>query len=136
MILGDALWQRSFGGQPMVGRTVTLNMEPYEVVGIAPPRFQFPDGAQAWVPLALPAAAEARRDQHYLTVLGRLADGAHRRPRRGPSWPSSRGGSRRSTRRRTPAVASRSRSFNLGFGDPVLPHILAHLAGGAPSSCC
>ena len=59
----------------MVGRTVSLDMEPYEVVGIAPPRFQFPNGAQAWVPLTLPAAAEARRDPHHLTVLGRLADG-------------------------------------------------------------
>src|SRR5207247_9367109 len=75
VILGDALGRRSVGGAPMVGRTVTLNMEPYEVVGIAPPRFQFPNGAQAWVPMTLPAAAEARRDVHQLTVLGRLAEG-------------------------------------------------------------
>jgi putative ABC transport system permease protein len=123
LILGDALWRRSFGGQPMVGRTVTLNMEPYEVVGIAPPRFQFPDGVQAWVPLTLPAAAEARRDQHYMTVLGRLADGgtmdqaraelavvARRIEKDHPQTNTGRG----------VAVGS----FNLGFGDPVTTDIL------------
>ncbi|PYQ40523.1 MAG: hypothetical protein DMF77_18160, partial [Acidobacteria bacterium] len=124
VILTDALWRRSFGGQPMIGRMVTLNMEPYEVVGIAPPRFQFPNGVQAWVPLVLPAAAEARRDQHGLTILGRLADGgtlaqaraelavvAHRIEKDHPQTNTGRG----------VAVAS----FNLGFGDPVLPDILA-----------
>jgi len=124
LILSDALWRRSFGGQPMVGRTVTLNMEPYEVVGIAPPRFQFPNGAQGWVPLVLPAASEARRDQHGLAVLGRLADGrtaaqaraelavaAGRIEKEHPQTNTGRG----------VAVAS----FNLGFGDPVLPDILA-----------
>jgi len=124
LILSDALWRRSFGGQPMVGRTVTLNTEPYEVVGIAPPRFQFPNGAQGWVPLVLPAASEARRDQHGLAVLGRLADGrtaaqaraelavaAGRIEKEHPQTNTGRG----------VAVAS----FNLGFGDPVLPDILA-----------
>ena len=124
LILSDALWRRSFGGQPMVGRTVTLNMEPYEVVGIAPPRFQFPNGAQGWVPLVLPAASEARRDQHGLAVLGRLADGrtaaqaraelavaAGRIEKEHPQTNTGRG----------VAVAS----VNLGFGDPVLPDILA-----------
>jgi predicted permease len=124
LILSDALWRRSFGGQPMVGRTVTLNMEPYEVVGIAPPRFQFPNGAQGWVPLVLPAPSEARRDQHGLAVLGRLADGrtaaqaraelavaAGRIEKEHPQTNTGRG----------VAVAS----FNLGFGDPVLPDILA-----------
>ena len=123
VILSDALWRRSFGGQPMVGRTVTLNMEPYEVVGIAPPRFQFPDGAQAWVPAVLPAAGAARRDQHYLTVLGRLADGgtidqaraelavvAGRIEKDHPQTNTGRG----------VAVAS----FNLGFGDPITTDIL------------
>jgi putative ABC transport system permease protein len=123
VILSDALWQRSFGGAPMVGRTVIMNAEPYEVVGVAPPRFQFPEGAQAWVPLVLPAPGEARRDQHYLTVMGRLADGrtpddaraelnvvAKRLESQHPQTNTGRG--------------VEVRSFNLGFGDPVLPQIL------------
>ena len=108
----------------MVGRTVSLDMEPYEVVGIAPPRFQFPNGAQAWVPLALPAAAEARRDQHHLTVLGRLADGRHlaeaRRDLAVVAGRIEKDHPQTNTGRGV-AVAS----FNLGFGDPVLPDMLA-----------
>jgi putative ABC transport system permease protein len=123
VILGDALWRRSFGGAPMVGRTVTIDMEPYEVVGVAPPRFQFPAGAQAWIPLTLPAPGEARRDVHQLTVMGRLADGrtmdearaelgvvAQRLEKDHPQTNTARG----------IAVGS----FNIGFGDPVLPQML------------
>ena len=123
VILSDALWRRAFGGEPMLGRTVMLNGEPYEVVGIAPPKFQFPEGAQAWVPLVLPAPGEARRDQHYLSVLGRLADGqsieqvqaaltvvAKRLEADHPQTNTGRG--------------IEVMSFNLGFGDPVLPQIL------------
>lgn len=124
VILGDALWHRTFGGEPMVGRSVILNGEPYEVVGIAPPKFQFPDGSQAWVPLVLPAPGEARRDQHGLSVLGRLAEGqsiddakaalgvmAKRLEAEHPQTNTGRG--------------IEVMSFNLGFGDPVLPNILA-----------
>ncbi len=124
VILSDALWRRSFGGQPMIGRTVTLNMEPYEVVGIAPPRFQFPNGVQAWVPLVLPAAAEARRDRHSLTILGRLADGATLAQARAELAVVARRIEKEHPQTNTGrgvAVAS----FNLGFGDPVLPDILA-----------
>ena len=123
IVLSDALWRRSFGGQPMLGRTILLNVEPYEVVGIAPPTFQFPDGTQFWVPLALPAPGEARRDQHYLSVMGRLPDGrsieqvqaelgvvAERLEAEHPQTNTGRGVD--------------VQPFNLGFGDPVLPQIL------------
>jgi putative ABC transport system permease protein len=123
VILSDALWRRTFGGEPMLGRTVMMNGEPYEVVGIAPPKFQFPEGSQAWTPLVLPAPGEARRDQHYLSVLGRLADGqsidearaalgvvAKRLEAEHPQTNTGRG--------------IEVMSFNLGFGDPVLPQIL------------
>lgn len=123
VVLSHALWQRSFGGAPLVGRTVTIDSVPYEVVGIAPPRFEFPEGAQAWAPLVLPAGGEARRDQHYLSVLGRLADGrtiaqaqaelsvvAQRLEKDHPQTNTARG----------ITVAP----FGVGFGDPVLPQIL------------
>jgi putative ABC transport system permease protein len=123
VILSHALWQRSFGGAPVLGRNLVINAERYEVVGIAPPRFHFPDGAQAWLPLTLPAPGEARRDLHHLTVLGRLADGrtidearaelavvAQRLAAEHPQTNTARGVD--------------LASFNLGFGDPVLPQIL------------
>jgi putative ABC transport system permease protein len=123
VILGDALWRRSFGGTPMLGRTVTLNMEPYEVVGIAPPRFQFPNGAQAWVPMTLPAAAEARRDIHQLTVLGRLAEGRTMEQARAELGVVARRLEKDHPQTNT-ARGITIAPFNIGFGDPVLPNIL------------
>src|SRR5262249_34481544 len=53
-ILGHALWQRAFGGDAsIVGRQITLEGEAYEVVGVMPAGFDFPDSSDAWVPLQL-----------------------------------------------------------------------------------
>ncbi len=76
VVLGDGLWKRRFGGdRAIVGQSVTIDGEPYQVVGVAPPRFEFPDGAELWAPLSFDAKAAARRDARYLTVIGRLAPG-------------------------------------------------------------
>ncbi len=76
-VIGHGLWHRRFGGDPaIVGRTITLDAEPYEVVGVAPQGFDFPMGAEVWAPLAFDAKAVAQRTSRYLTVIGRLAPGA------------------------------------------------------------
>jgi putative ABC transport system permease protein len=71
VVLGHGLWQRRFGGSPdVLGRSITLNGEPYTVIGIAPQSFQYPERAQLWTPMQLdPASTE---DAHYLSVVGRL----------------------------------------------------------------
>jgi putative ABC transport system permease protein len=75
-VLGYDLWTRRFGSDPgIVGRSVRLDGEPYEVVGIAPPGFAIPQGAQVWAPLALTAEQWNDRRGTNLTVVGRLADG-------------------------------------------------------------
>ena len=74
VVLGDGLWRRRFGADPqIVGRTVTLDGRPFVVTGVMPPRFDFPGGAEAWVPLG----ADPRRDRgdKELAVIGRLAPG-------------------------------------------------------------
>jgi putative ABC transport system permease protein len=76
-VLGHALWSRLFAGDPdIVGRNVRLDGESYEVVGVAPPGFAIPDGAQVWSPIALTREEWDSRRNRSLVVIGRLADGA------------------------------------------------------------
>jgi putative ABC transport system permease protein len=76
VVLGHALWQRRFGGDPgIVGKTVRFDGEPFEVVGVARQGFTIPDGAEAWAPLALTQEQWANRRTAVYGALGRLADG-------------------------------------------------------------
>ena len=77
VILSDGLWQRRFGGDPSIaGRTVHIEGNAYTVVGIAPPKFSFPQGSEVWVPLVFDAEEATVRNQRYLTVIARLEEGA------------------------------------------------------------
>jgi predicted permease len=74
VVLGHALWAGHFGGDPsLVGRTLTLNGEPYRVAGVMPAGFDFPGGAEAWLPAAVDR--ERERDDHELAVFARLRPG-------------------------------------------------------------
>jgi putative ABC transport system permease protein len=86
VVLGHALWQRRFGGDPrVVGSPVTLNSESFTIVGIAPPGLQFPEKSELWtlaknrVPSNpfVPADADITkmRGLHYLYAIARLKDG-------------------------------------------------------------
>src|SRR5688572_28145780 len=76
VILGHGLWQRRFAGdRAIVGNSVEIDGNRYEVVGIAPEGFDFPMGAQLWAPLSFNAETAANRRAMYLTVVGRLASG-------------------------------------------------------------
>ena len=76
VILGHDLWRRRFGGDlSILGKTIQLDTQPYEVIGIAPAGFSFPLGSQLWAPLSLDAKAAARRTARYLTIVGHLAPG-------------------------------------------------------------
>ena len=78
IVLSHGLWQRLFGtDSDVVGRTLTLNGEPFTVVGVMEADFRFPDGAsEYWAPLRQGADARANRDQYFIQVVGRLAPGA------------------------------------------------------------
>ena len=78
-VIGYGLWQRRFGGdRSIVGRTVSLDGEPFTVLGIMPPTFQFSPfwatHAEMWVPLGL-AARAGNRDAQSLRVFARLRPG-------------------------------------------------------------
>ena len=76
-VLGHALWQQRFGGDPkVVGQTIQIDREPRTVVGIAPPGFSHPEGAEIWLPMTYDERFRSNsRGAWYLTVVGRLAPG-------------------------------------------------------------
>jgi putative ABC transport system permease protein len=77
VILGHALWSRIYSADPqIVGRMIRVDGEPHEVVGVAPPAFAIPEGAQLWAPLAYTAQEWANRRSGGLITVARLADGA------------------------------------------------------------
>ncbi len=96
VVLSHELWRRRFGGDArIVGRSVRLNEQSYEVIGVMPQGFGLPGigptralpthAPELWVPAVIkdipqlgPNAAEDRsswRNSSYLRVLGRLKPG-------------------------------------------------------------
>jgi putative ABC transport system permease protein len=75
VVLSYGLWQRRYGGRAdIVGATVRMNDEQHVVIGVMPPAFDFPDrSTQFWSPLGLAPEILARRNSHFLKVVGRLA---------------------------------------------------------------
>jgi predicted permease len=76
-VLSDAFWQRRFGGTSVVGRTLTLDGLPVEVVGIVPAAVSFPAETDLWLTTRFEpnAFTNAQRGARWLRVVGRLADG-------------------------------------------------------------
>ncbi len=76
-VIGYALWRDRFAMSPdVVGRGIDIGGGRYEIVGVAPEGFDFPSGAQLWVPYAFRSADSCGRACHTWWTVGRLADGA------------------------------------------------------------
>src|SRR5687767_13761329 len=100
IVLSDGYWRRRFGADPaIIGKTLTLNNLPFQVIGVMPADFVFPypgmfgpsgftrvTGIDAWLPIAFsgPMAANNRmltqsgqivRNVHWFGALGRLKSG-------------------------------------------------------------
>ena len=76
-LISDALWKRRFGGSAdAVGRTVVLNGEPHEIIGVLPATFRpiITRSADVWRPLRLNVVNPAR-GAVFLRAVARLADG-------------------------------------------------------------
>jgi len=77
VILSDGLWRAMFGGDPSVlGRTVTLDGHPLEVIGVMPRAFRFPHRTtEFWAALRLPPDAFEDRTDTYIYPVARLRPG-------------------------------------------------------------
>ena len=77
-LLNHAFWQSYYGGdESVVGKTLELAYEPYEIVGVMPASYRneaFPAPPVLWMPLAESPEPDPGRRNHIL--IGRLAEGA------------------------------------------------------------
>jgi putative ABC transport system permease protein len=74
VVISHGLWRRRYAGEAsIIGRTLLLNGDRYEVIGVMPPRFVFRNRAiDYWVPIHFSPEQAAQRGSHFLNVVGRL----------------------------------------------------------------
>jgi len=85
VILSDRIWRTQFGATPdIVGRKITLDTQPFTVVGVMPPGTEHPgneyhslaygDSVDVWWPFSF-EGDPSKRGSHYLDGIGRLKNG-------------------------------------------------------------
>ena len=76
-MLSWPLWQQQFGGDPRVlGKRIMLDGVPYEVVGVMPRGFSYPEGRALWTPIEhTKGFLVEQRSAWYLSAVGRAKPG-------------------------------------------------------------
>jgi putative ABC transport system permease protein len=85
-VISDALWRERFGGRAeVIGQPVKFDDEPYTIVGVAPPRIDYPGKVRVWIPPhwavpddpLLPPSLDPslQRSRGYFFALARLKPG-------------------------------------------------------------
>lgn len=77
VLLSHQLWRSRFGGSPdILGQAIRLDDETFAVVGVMPPDFQFPEGADIWLPRGPLLGDELTNPiRHSLGLVARLRPG-------------------------------------------------------------
>ncbi|MFI5179005.1 MAG: ABC transporter permease [Vicinamibacterales bacterium] len=77
LLLSYAYWRSHFNGDAsVVGRALTLNDQPYTVLGVMPADFRFPDSSVAlWVPQRFTEETYVDRTDNFLNGVARLRPG-------------------------------------------------------------
>lgn len=75
-IISHGLWQRKFGGDSsVIGRAVTIDGNPYTLIGVMQEKVRYPEVEDLWLPLEPSAAWQEDRRVRAFQVYGRLAPG-------------------------------------------------------------
>lgn len=75
-IISTEVWQFYYAGRAdIIGHTARINGESLTIVGVMPEGFTFPLAQQLWLPLVLPATANAGEGEENLIIVGKLAAG-------------------------------------------------------------
>lgn len=79
VLLSHELWHRRYAGQTsVIGSTLRMDGESWNVIGVLPKGFRFPflSSAELFIPLAFTPQQTQDRGAHFFTALGRLRPGA------------------------------------------------------------
>ncbi|HXU35133.1 MAG TPA: ABC transporter permease [Blastocatellia bacterium] len=77
-VLSDHLWRERFNADPqIIGQSITLTQQATTVIGVMPANFEFPKGADLWLPLraAMNPRTLENRGAVFLQAIGRLKPG-------------------------------------------------------------
>jgi putative ABC transport system permease protein len=75
-ILSDGLWRHQFGSRAdILGQTIRVNQQPYTIVGVMRPDFDFATRAPDEHELYRPLVRESNRGHQFVQVLARLRPG-------------------------------------------------------------
>jgi putative ABC transport system permease protein len=77
VLLSYECWRKRFAGDTnILGQSLTLNGEPHQVIGVMPPRMQYPEpNLEVWTPLAFSPDQLSQRHNHSYTAFARLKPG-------------------------------------------------------------
>jgi len=76
VLLSYRFWQEHFGANAdIVGQNVTMDGQNYQVAGVMPESFRFPEFAQMWTPMGWTDKERAVRGEHHSVVIARLKSG-------------------------------------------------------------
>jgi predicted permease len=75
-IIGYDVWQSYYAGRDdIIGLSSRINGEARTIVGVMPAKFQFPISQSLWLPLSVPATANAAEGKEDLFIVGKLQEG-------------------------------------------------------------
>ena len=75
-VLTNGFWKRHFGADPhIIGRAITMNSEPYTVIGVLAPDFYHPLPTDLYVPWPIAQLRAKSRVDHDFGVIGRVKPG-------------------------------------------------------------
>lgn len=78
VVISHTLWQDTLGGAEVLGEPLRLNGENYEIIGVMPPSFSYPQtNIRAWMPFAFTPEQKSvdERGNEYSSMVVRLKPG-------------------------------------------------------------
>jgi len=75
-LLSHAFWKARFAAaKDVLNRSVSLNGEPYTVIGVMPAWYRTPAEAELWIPLDMTKSKLGMRGSHQWRAIGRIKQG-------------------------------------------------------------